>query len=164
MLEKNCKTILVSDAGDKLDVIDALPFEWLSQAVRTLVVAMDQSNKVRYGNLIEKFRDGRKKGTYWGISNKIRIDSVDKHLKRRNARLKKRDQIEIDPKTWKELLKDNDQTGKLGEVRTRLNRFTDEEQENLINWGYALADARMRLFVTDKDSPAGTLPFSGRLQ
>ena len=33
------------------------------------------------------------------------------------------------------------------DVRTRLNAFSDEEQGQLINWGYAVTDAAMRKFV-----------------
>jgi len=29
-------------------------------------------------------------------------------------------------------------------MRTRLNKFSDEEQGRLINWGFALADAALR--------------------
>ena len=35
------------------------------------------------------------------------------------------------------LLDDTEVTRSLSEVRTRLNHFTEEEQERLINWGYA---------------------------
>jgi NTE family protein len=34
-----------------------------------------------------------------------------------------------------------------------------EEQEQLINWGYALADAAMRRHVLEKDTKPGNLPF-----
>jgi NTE family protein len=37
----------------------------------------------------------------------------------------------------------------LAEIRTRLNPFSDEEQEQLINWGYALCDAAMRTHVPE---------------
>ncbi len=135
----NCQTVLVSDAGAALDIKDALSFEWLSQVVRTLLVAMDQSNKLRYGRLIGEFVDEEREGTYWGISQPIKDRLGD------------------------ELLKDSPRTRKLGSMRTRLNRFTDDEQENLINWGYALADARMRRWVT-KEPKEGELPYPNRLQ
>ncbi len=158
----NCETILVSDAGDSLDVLEALPFDWLSQVLRTLLVSMDQSNKLRVGKLIDEFSAGKalsgtragkpRKGAYWGISSKIkkRLETAEPPRPSRSP----------------ELLVDSEQTRAVGEMRTRLNRFTDEEQETLINWGYALADARMRRRVlepTDEDRP-GQLPFSGRLE
>lgn len=144
LVQKRCETILVSDAGDAIDVVDALPFDWLSQAVRTLLIAMDQSNKLRFGKLIEEYRREERKGAYWGISGPIK--------KRLEGEGKK-----------PELLLDSEETRELGNMRTRLNRFTDEEQEKLINWGYALTDARMRRWVVSRDSP-GSLPFPGRLE
>jgi NTE family protein len=35
----------------------------------------------------------------------------------------------------------------LARIRTRLNRFTEQEQCELINWGYALCDAALRRHV-----------------
>ena len=36
---------------------------------------------------------------------------------------------------------------KLARIRTRLNPFTEAEQESLINWGYAICDAAMPKYV-----------------
>ena len=141
----NCETILVSDAGDELDVLDDMPFEWLSQAVRTLLIAMSQVNNLRRRRLLDEIHVQERKGTYWGLSQKIGKSLADE-------------------KKDKELLVDNEQTRKLGEIGTRLNRFSDERQENLINWGYALADARMRRYVIEGNAlRPGTLPFPDRL-
>jgi NTE family protein len=45
------------------------------------------------------------------------------------------------------MVKDNAKTAALQHMRTRLNRFTAKEKGELINWGYALADAAMRRHV-----------------
>jgi NTE family protein len=37
----------------------------------------------------------------------------------------------------------------LADIRTRLNPFTNQEQEQLINWGYALCDAGVRTYVPE---------------
>jgi NTE family protein len=34
-------------------------------------------------------------------------------------------------------------------IRTRLNRFEDVEQEQLINWGYAVCDAPVRRYAPE---------------
>jgi NTE family protein len=60
-------------------------------------------------------------GTYWGIATQI-------------------DDYELEDA----MLKDNRITASLKNIRTRLNRFTPEEQGRLINWGYALADTALR--------------------
>lgn len=149
-----CETVLVSDAGDLLDVLDALPFDWLSQVLRTLLISMDQSNKLRVTKLVEEFtsKQKKRKGAYWGIRDKIGV-FLEKGEPPRPSRAP-------------ELLVDTERTRAVSEMRTRLNRFTDEEQETLINWGYALADARLRRWVlepTEEDRP-GKLPFPGRLE
>jgi NTE family protein len=152
-------TILVSDAGDSLDVLAALPFEWLSQAMRTLLVSMDQTNKLRVKELNEDIYDRKKNGAYWGIADRI---MKDMSWGRKGEKGENRKTL-AELGKHRELLVDSEQTRAVGEMRTRLNRFTDEEQESLINWGYALADARMRRWVLE-DDPPGTLPFPGRLQ
>jgi len=55
------------------------------------------------------------------------------------------------------MTKDNDVTSVLKETRTRLNKFNDQEQGRLINWGYALADAAMRRHMLNGGEP-GTWP------
>ncbi len=152
-------TILVSDAGGALEILDGLPFEWLSQAMRTLIVSMDQTNKLRVRQLNGDFYDRKKNGTYWSIADKITKDESWGRKGETQENKKTLTELGKGP----ELLDDNEQTLRLGSMRTRLNHFTDAEQESLINWGYALADARMRRWVLE-DDPAGTLPFPGRLQ
>jgi NTE family protein len=38
-------------------------------------------------------------------------------------------------------------------MRTRLNRFTEQEQCELINWGYAVCDAALRRHVEPSSIP-----------
>ena len=40
-----------------------------------------------------------------------------------------------------------DKTKDLANLRTRLWRFSKQEQERLINWGYAICDVAMRRYV-----------------
>lgn len=55
------------------------------------------------------------------------------------------------------LAKDSDETRKLCEIRTRLDRFTPVEQGRLINWGYALCDAALRRRFT-RDAETSLTP------
>jgi hypothetical protein len=41
----------------------------------------------------------------------------------------------------------------------RLNLFTEEEQTELINWGYPVCDAAMRRHVLPDAAPPPALPF-----
>jgi NTE family protein len=76
-------------------------------------------------------RPPKRKGTYWGVRTRIGAYGVA------NA-----------------LTADNDTTRALQSIRTRLNEFKPAEQGQLINWGYALADAAMRKWV----DPANAAP------
>jgi hypothetical protein len=46
-------------------------------------------------------------------------------------------------------------SSKLAHIRTRLNAFNDEEQETLVNWGYAICDAAIRARVDAAAPPPG---------
>ncbi len=61
------------------------------------------------------------------------------------------------------LARDNKVTGSLSRVRTRLNHFNSVEQEQLIDWGYALTDAAMRCYILKKKTRPGRLPYPDRL-
>jgi predicted acylesterase/phospholipase RssA len=65
-------------------------------------------------------------GTYWGITTKIDNYGLPDAL-----------------------VKDNEVTRGLREIKTRLTSFSDADKGKLINWGYALADAGMRKHVKE---------------
>jgi NTE family protein len=58
------------------------------------------------------------------------------------------------------MVKDNETTASLCKIRTRLNKFSEQEQGQLINWGYALTNAAMRRHVlpSGSDVMIGTWP------
>jgi NTE family protein len=137
-----CSTVLVSDAGAPLKADADPPTEWTQQAVRVLDIVSEQTRALRRRALMRDFqqtqeegrsepRPPKRKGTYWGVRTKIGAYGVA------NA-----------------LTADNDTTRALQSIRTRLNEFTPAEQGQLINWGYALADAAMRKWV----DPANAAP------
>jgi NTE family protein len=116
------KTLLVSDAGAPFKVADTVAVDWLSQARTALDVATDQARALRKRALISDLDAQERLGAYWGIDTKIgEYPPVDDRLPCRDAVVRP-----------------------LAEIRTRLNAFSDEEQGQLINWGYALCDAAMR--------------------
>lgn len=136
-----CGTVLVSDAGAPLDIDDAPPTDWTRQAIRVLDIVTEQTRALRRRRLMQDFQqtqeDGRvdpqpltRKGTYWGIKTKIGAYGL------------------ATPLTG-----DNATTEALQHIRTRLNEFTETEQGQLVNWGYALTDAAMRRWV-DPDAVA----------
>ena len=72
----------------------------------------------------------RKKGVYWKLNTKIG-----------------------DFELADALVTDSTKSAALQHVRTRLNSFTPQEKGELINWGYALADAAMRRRVMGMPPP-----------
>lgn len=132
-----CPTVLVSDAGAPLEMQPSPPTEWTQQAIRVLDVVTEQTRALRRRALMAEYKQehegpsngaqpaaAAKRGSYWSI--KTRIDAFG---------------------LADALVRDNATTGALQHVRTRLNEFSEREQGQLINWGYALADAAMRKYV-----------------
>jgi NTE family protein len=140
-------TVLVSDAGAPFSIMEGslgLRLSQLFRAKRTIDIVTEQTRALRKRWLIEDLKSGIARGTYWGIATQI----GDYKLVENNY-----------PPP---LINDSDTTRSLRRIRTRLNRFSAEEQERLINWGYALADAAMRRHVLQKGAMPGRLPYPGR--
>ena len=47
----------------------------------------------------------------------------------------------------------------LGQIRTRLNKFTQEEKKRLANWGYIQADLAIRSYYRPELETPACLPF-----
>lgn len=121
---KRYDTILVSDAGGKMQPQEEPKEDWARHSFRVLDLIDNQVRSLRKRQLIEAYRNKIRKGTYWGI----RTDIADYHL--------------ADP-----LNCPHDRTMSLAETQTRLKRMPAELQEQLINWGYAVCDAALRKHV-----------------
>jgi NTE family protein len=118
------QTVLVSDAGAPFGIGHTVETDWIKQTLRALDVATDQARALRKRALIDDFQRGVRSGTYWGIATNI----ANYHL----ASALPCTETIVRP---------------LAALRTRLNPFTDQEQDQLINWGYALCDAAVRTHV-----------------
>jgi NTE family protein len=138
-------TVLVSDAGAPFQIMECslgLRLSEFLRAIRAVSIIMEQNRALRKRWLINNMKRGIVRGTYWGISTHIR----DYQLEANGC----------EPS----LLDDNKITRSLSRIRTRLNRFDENEQERLINWGYALTDAAMRRHVIgEKEAAPGKLPY-----
>ena len=131
------QTVLVSDAGAPMKVDDDVQTSWSGQALRAMDIATNQSRGLRKRALIDDYRRGVRKGAYWGIRTDIRDYALPDSLPCNPAK--------VIP---------------LAGIRTRLNPFSEEEQCQLINWGYALCDAALRKFVLPgATSPQAAWPY-----
>jgi len=138
-------TVLVSDAGAPFQITTssfAIRFSELARVISAVNIVTAQTRALRKRWLINDMKRGQVRGTYWGIATHIRDYQLEAHG--------------CEPP----LFDDNISPRSLAHMRTRLNRFNKKEQEHLINWGYALADAAMRRHVIGKKEAApGKLPY-----
>lgn len=84
-------------------------------------IGLNQALALRKRKLIEDLRDGKARGAYWGIATQV-------------AKYPSGQQLPVAA----------EKIGTLAGIGTRLDRFTEQEQCELINWGYAVTDAAVR--------------------
>lgn len=133
-----CRTVLVSDGGGRL-ANDAAPLgDWARQSKRVLDVIDQQVRNLRLiqvvGSLDRKERDG----AFWSIRTDIADYGLADALPCPAAK-----------------------TAALAAIPTRLRRMDDQQQERLINWGYAVADAGIRRYWTPDAAAPAAFPFPG---
>lgn len=132
---KQYETILVSDAGGHMGADATPPADWGRHMLRVLNVIDNQVRSLRKQQVIESLKSGKRTGMYVGIRSDINDFPV-------------KDPIAAEPAL----------THQLAAIATRLNAMNAEQQELLINWGYAICDAGLRSHVMDQ-LPAGSLPY-----
>lgn len=131
-------TVFVCDAGAPFKINLKPRRNWFQQSLRVNSIITEQTRALRKRTLIKNYLEIDKHGnhlkyggTYWGIATEINDYKLDDAM-----------------------ANDNDKTASLKDLRTRLNAFSAEEQGNLINWGYALADTALRKwYFKDKKDP-----------
>lgn len=134
---KRYETILVSDAGGKMQAEAEPKEDWARHAYRVLNIIDNQVRSLRVRQLIAAYQGGARQGAYWGIRADIADFPVSTQL----------------PCPYKRTLA-------LANEATRLKRLDDKTQKRLINWGYAICDAAIRSHV-DTSIPLGTFPYPG---
>jgi NTE family protein len=133
---KRYRTILVSDAGGKLQAEPEPKSDWGRHAYRVLDLVDNQVRSLRKRQVIDSLKQGVRSGAYWGI----RTDILEYGLQ-------------------KTLPCPADATMKLAETPTRLQAMDDVLQERLINWGYAVCDAALRKYVNPAIAAPVDFPF-----
>jgi NTE family protein len=135
---KRYQTVLVSDGGGRLQAEEEPKVDWARHAYRVLNVIDNQVRALRKRYLIDSFVTNTRSGGYWGIRTNI----ADYEL--------------ADP-----LPCPFDRTTELAELATRLKRLSDEVQERLINWGYAVCDAALRSHYNPQLARPAGFPYPG---
>jgi NTE family protein len=133
---KRYETVLVSDAGGKLQPEEEPDEDWAQHSLRVLNLIDNQVRSLRKRQVIDAFKSGVRKGAYWGIRTDIADYGLASALAAPVAR-----------------------TLELANIPTRLKRMEPELQERLINWGYAVCDAALRRHVDAAIAPPRGFPY-----
>ncbi len=133
---KRCETILVSDAGQRIDDEPNPAEDWARHAIRVLSVIDSQVRALRKRMLIAAYIRGDRRGAYWGIRTDIADYGLAQFLPCPHER-----------------------TLALAATPTRLADMAEKLQEQLINWGYAVCDAGIRSHVLKGAAAPTDFPF-----
>jgi len=133
---KRYDTILVSDAGAKMQAEEEPKTDWARHAYRVFDLVDNQVRSLRKRQVIDSYVSGDRKGAYWGIRTNI-------------ADYKLADAMDCP----------FDRTTELALTPTRLKRLDDLTQDRLINWGYGVCDAALRAHVNPALGKPGGFPY-----
>lgn len=130
---KAYRTVLVSNGGAPFDFQKKVPVNWAGLGARVISLIDNQVLSLRKRLLVGALARGDRNGAFWDIEQDITVHPCP------------------DP-----LYCPYEQTRRLAAVDTDLARKEPRLQEQLINWGYALADAALRAHVNpDWRRPSG---------
>ncbi|MEX1231400.1 MAG: patatin-like phospholipase family protein [Planctomycetaceae bacterium] len=132
---KRYQTVLVSDAGGKIDPEPSPAANWAEHSKRILDIIDDQVRNLRKRSLISDYVAKRCTGTYWGIRTNIADYGISGTLPAPHAK-----------------------TMVLAATPTRLKALPTSMQNQLMNWGYAVCDAALRTHMTDILPPGFAAP------
>lgn len=134
---KDYKTVLISDAGGKMQAEEEPKHDWARHAYRILDVIDNQVRSLRKRQVIEAFKtpSSGHDGAYWSVRSHVTDYGLPNSI---NCSA--------------------DGASELARTPTRLKRLDPQYQERLINWGYAICDTAIRAHV-DTTLPMGKLPY-----
>lgn len=135
---KRCRTLFVSDAGGTLAADPDPDKDWAQHMLRVTQVLDHQVRSLRKRQVIDSFGAGRRDGAYVGIRSDIGNFRAPGALDAPYAA-----------------------TTELADLKTRLKELPARDQERLVNWGYAVADAGLRAHVDPDAQPAPRFPYPG---
>jgi NTE family protein len=146
-IAKRYRTLLVSDAGQKIAPEEDPHRDWARHSLRVLDTVDNQVRSLRKRHLIDSYMRKDHNGTYWGI----RTSFVDYRLQEDPLQCSTRNPVP------------------LAEIPTRLEAMPENVQDRLMNWGYAICDAALRSHLDPalltklgvKITPPTKFPFPG---
>jgi NTE family protein len=141
---KRCRTVLISDASGHIGGDPDPARDWARGIIRVLHLMDAQVRSLRRNAVVSAFEDTNDPHDGFFISTVSEFATWPVP--------KKRPYLDVDPVI----------TRRLAKISTRLNEMPEEQQELLINWGFAVADAGLLAYL-DEDLPLAALPYPNRL-
>lgn len=136
------RTVLVSDAGGHLEPDPDPSSDWARGLIRVLQIMDSQVRALRRRAVVDSFLD--ENDPHQGFF----ISTITDYTRWKPGA---RPYIQVDPRV----------TRRLASISTRLTNMPDEQQEMLVNWGFAAADAGLLAHV-DAELPEAPLPYPHR--
>lgn len=138
---KRYQTILVSDAGARIQAEDSPKADWVRHLLRVTNLLDHQVRSRRRIQVIESYRAShasphKRAGTYWATLTNVAEYRLPNAL----------------PCPY-------DKTRILAAEPTRLTAMKPLTLDRLINWGYAACDTAMRKYVEPAAQPPGAFPY-----
>ncbi|MFT5500880.1 MAG: NTE family protein, partial [Woeseiaceae bacterium] len=133
---KNCKTLIVSNAGGGYKTKPKIHRDWVRQSYRVVSTIDNQVRSLRKRILLSSLVSKKRYGTYFSIRSNI-------------AHYPVADKLDCS----------FENTQELANIQTNLTAQDVVTQRRLINWGYAACDAGMRSWVEDKLPAPVDFPF-----
>jgi NTE family protein len=140
---KRYQTVLVSDAGGHLAPEPDPGRDWATGILRVLNILDSQVRSLRRSAVVAAFKNDTDPHHGFFISTITNLAEWPRPAKRAYMAVDRRI------------------TDRLARISTRLTEMPDEQQEQLINWGFAAADAGLLAFL-DPDAPAVEWPYPDR--
>jgi NTE family protein len=120
---KSLDTIWVSDAGGMYAPEEHPHRDWVRHTLRVLDLLDNQVRSLRKRQVIGSYKAGIRKGAYWSIWEDLSTFDNNPSL--------------VCPFS---------KTVKIAQTTTRLEGLDTDDQDKIINWGYAICDAAMRKY------------------
>jgi NTE family protein len=133
---KRYRTLLVSNGGGLTEPEGDPDTDWPRQTVRVMKLLDAQVRAMRARMLLHAFKTAERDGAYWGMRTDITAYPVAGVLDCPH------------PKTLA-----------LASLPTRLSAVDSVMQERVIDWGYAVADAALRVEVAEGADPPTDFPY-----
>ncbi|MEM7093295.1 MAG: patatin-like phospholipase family protein [Actinomycetota bacterium] len=128
-------TILVSDGGGVMGTETDPKRDWARHGIRVAGIVDGQVRALRKRQVIGLFGQGVREGSYWGMRGDVDGYELD------------------DPLEISEASRDN-----AAHYETRLRKVPMSSRNDIVNWGYVIADTALRRWVYPDAPRPGGLP------